>query len=250
VLTAKGKINAEVIVSGDGESFLLDSDAEMREGLAARLERYAIADDVQITDVTEEFALLHVSGGNVPEVAGARVVEAVRFGSRGFDFWIEAGRREAVWRDLSVLLPSCDETCAEVLRIERGIPRWGYELTEEIIPNEANMESSTIDYAKGCYIGQEVISRIKMSGQTNKRLCGLVTAGEGELVRGMRLVAQEEQKEVGWVTSVVRSERLGREIALGFLKRGFQERGTALLAREPEGAGSEVSVHVTALPFD
>jgi folate-binding protein YgfZ len=244
VLTAKGKINAEIFVSVDGDSFLLDSDAEVREALPLRLERYVIADDVMITDVTEEFALLHVTGDNAPAPsADVRVVESTRFGCPGVDLWVGSAQREAVLQELRTRWPLCDEECAEVFRVERGIPRWGRELTEEIIPNEANLESSTIDYAKGCYIGQEVISRIKMSGQTNKRLCGLVAAGEGELQHGMRLVTEGEQKEVGWITSAVRSERLGQQIALGFLKRGFQEVGSRYLA------DGTVPVKVTALPF-
>ena len=60
-------------------------------------------------------------------------------------------------------------------RIEQGAPRWGWELTDQIIPVEANLADDAIDYAKGCYIGQEIISRMKISGQTNKRLCGLVS---------------------------------------------------------------------------
>ncbi len=82
------------------------------------------------------------------------------------------GARAEPGRSWRTLYPFCDEEAAETLRIERGLPRWGHELTGEIIPTEANLEASAIDYAKGCYIGQEVISRIKMSGQTNKRLCG------------------------------------------------------------------------------
>src|SRR6266566_5089576 len=66
----------------------------------------------------------------------------------------------------------------------QGIPRWSCELTEEIIPVEANLEQGTIDYQKGCYIGQEVISRIKMSGQTNKRLCGLISLDDVPLQPG------------------------------------------------------------------
>ncbi|CAN5506445.1 glycine cleavage T C-terminal barrel domain-containing protein [soil metagenome] len=244
VLTAKGKISAEIFAVADGESFLLDTDAEMGEALALRLERYAIADDVLIADVTEEFALLHLTGGDIPVVTSdARLVESTRFGCAGVDLWISRAEREAVLQELRIRWPLLDEESAEALRVERGIPRWGRELTEEIIPNEAGLESSTIDYAKGCYIGQEVISRIKMSGQTNKRLCGFVAAGDGPLLAGMRVVTEDEQKEVGWLTSVVWSERLQQRIGLGFLKRGFQEVGSTWLA------DGKVPVTVTALPF-
>ncbi len=248
VLTAKGKINADIFIRSDGGSLLIDSDSELREQLSARLERYIIADDVQIEDVTEEFALLHVLGAEVPALSMAHAVSrADRFGASGADVWLQAGDRGAALRELSSALTFCDADVAENLRIERGLPRWGRELTEEIIPAEANLESAVIDYAKGCYIGQEVISRIKMSGQTNKRLCGLVCAGEVPLAAGMRLLTPDEGKDVGWITSVAESPRCGRQIALGYVKRGAQSTGNRLEARGGDGPGT--AAEIVPLPF-
>jgi len=132
-----------------------------------------------------------------------------------------------------------------VMRIEQGLPRWGRELTDEIIPIEANLEERTIDYQKGCYIGQEVISRIKMSGQTNKRLCGLISLNNTPLQPNMKLVASSAPgREGGWITSATRSQR--REIALGYVKRGFNNPGTNLNALSPDTA---IPVEVVSLPF-
>jgi folate-binding protein YgfZ len=104
-------------------------------------------------------------------------------------------------------------------------------LANDIIPIEANLEQRTIDYQKGCYIGQEVISRIKMSGQTNKRLCGLISLDDLPLLPGMKLAAPSGPgKEVGWITSATRSETVGKQIALGYVKRGFNSVGTKLAA--------------------
>ena len=175
VLSAKGKLNANVFISAEADSFVLDADPEVREELPARIERYIIADDVQIEDVTDRFAIFHITGEVTPvPFRPSRIVQADRFGCSGWDIWLERAEVERVRQELSATLVFCDEECAEVFRIERGIPRWGRELTDQIIPTEANLEATSIDYSKGCYIGQEVISRIKMSGQTNKRLCGLV----------------------------------------------------------------------------
>lgn len=249
VLNAKGKINGDVMIVADGDSFLIDAEAEVREQLAARLERYVIADDVQIEDVSEAFALFHITGPSAPSLAAAKVsARAERFGASGIDIWLNRDEHEAALRELSTSLPTCDADCAEVLRIERGIPRWAHELTDEIIPTEANLEASAIDYAKGCYIGQEVVSRIKMSGQTNKRLCGLLPVADTPITTGMRLASNG--KDVGWITSVAHSARLGRTIALGFVKRGFQAPGTALDVHAADGPGSSGSrVEVAALPF-
>ena len=126
---------------------------------------------------------------------------------------------------------------------------------------QASLEVDAIDYAKGCYIGQEVISRMKMSGQTNKRLCGLISVSGTPLAAGMRLTTiDEEAKEVGWITSATHSERLGKEIALGFVKRGYNtiekdnsgdERGPELDAvpSENPSVSAFVRVKVVPLPF-
>ena len=248
VLTSKGKINAEVFIRMEGESLLIDSDPETRESLPGRMERYVIADDVQIEDVTEEFGLFHITGSGAPRLTVPhRAVRVDRFGCAGHDLWLEASAHDAARQELSGARPICEGECAETFRIERGVPRWGHELTEEIIPNEANLEPAAIDYGKGCYIGQEVISRIKMSGQTNKRLCGLRARGEASLVAEMRLLTCDERKDVGWITSVATSTRAGGQIALGYLKRGFQSPGLHLDAATPDGAIAGVAV--VALPF-
>jgi folate-binding protein YgfZ len=241
ILNAKGKLSAHVFLWKEGEGrFLLDADPELREELPARLERYIIADDVQLEDVTERFSIFHVVDDSQPTAAGsARTVAANRFGFPGWDVWSESGIVPQLPDDFAF----CDDPCAEVVRIERGIPRWGRELTNEIIPVEANLEASSIDYAKGCYIGQEVISRMKMSGQRNKSLCGLLSLSGAALEAGAPLVsADEPAKEVGWVTSATRSARLGKEIALGFVKRGYNDAGKNLSA-----AG--IPVVVVELPF-
>ena len=252
VLNAKGRINADVFVISDGESFIIDAEAETREQLVTRLERYVIADNVRIEDVTEEFALLHLLGGKLSSVpARARLVQAERFGFPGTDLWLSRSEREPALQTLAARFSFCDETCAETLRIERGIPRLGRELTEEIIPTEANLETTAIDYAKGCYIGQEVISRIKMSGQTNKRLCGFVSTEEKPLTAGMRLITiTDDAKDVGWITSVTESARLAKWIALGFVKRGHQDLGTRFQARPAEASPTAPTfVEIVRLPF-
>lgn len=251
VLSAKGKMNGHVFLSSAQDCFLADADPELREVFLARLERYVIADDVQIEDVTDRFSIFHVLGSTGPAAGdGWRVVSARRFTESGWDVWIDAGFHDVVARELSSALRLFDTVSAEVFRIEEGIPRWGRELTDEIIPIEANLEERAIDYEKGCYIGQEVISRIKMSGQTNKRLCGLVSLRDAPLLAGMKLSATgEKNKEAGWITSARRSERLGKEIALAYVKRGFNSVGTRLEAIKVEDPSITAHVEIVDLPF-
>jgi folate-binding protein YgfZ len=245
VLTAKGKLCAQVFLSKENDgTFLLDADAELREELPVRLDRYIIADDVQIEDVTEEFSIFHFLGESPRTHSGSmRTIAARRFGSAGWDVWSPVERASQIRRQSADDFDLCDEACAEVRRIEQGIPRWGRELTGDIIPVEANLEESSIDYGKGCYIGQEVVSRMKMSGQRNKSLCGLVSLSGASLQPGARLTSEANpEKDAGWITSATKSARLEKEIGLGYVKRGFNADGTELQA-----AG--VPIRVTALPF-
>lgn len=246
VLNAKGKMDAHLFVHADGDLFLLDADPALQPTLQARLERFVIADDVEIQDVTAQLSILHVIGADSPQISTpARVISANRFGCGGHDLWCSANQRDQIAAELENNFRYCDEECADLLRIAEGIPRWGRELTGEIIPVEAKLEQRCIDYEKGCYIGQETISRMKMSGQRNKQLCGLISLTGSALTPGTRLVAGPERKDVGWITSATRSG--DREIALGYIKRGFNSVGNRLDAVSDENA--PISTQVADLPF-
>jgi len=246
VLNAKGKMDAHIFVHQDGDSFLIDAHPALAAGLQSRLEKYVIADDVQIEDVTAQWSIFHLIGQDRPNLAGpAKIISVDRFGVAGFDIWCAASDRDQSAGTLAKQFKFCDDDCAEQFRIERGIPRWGRELTPEIIPVEANLEQRCIDYEKGCYIGQETISRMKMSGQRNKQLCGVISSEQAELAPEMRLTAGPDHKDAGWITSVAQSGDC--QIALGYVKRGFNSIGTRLDATLP--GQSSVPVQVVELPF-
>jgi folate-binding protein YgfZ len=249
VLNAKGKLNAHIFVAAFEETFLVDTEPDLRETLRERFERYIIADDVAIEDVTDEFSLFHVVTKDSPAFEGSRIVFVHRFSTPGWDIWSNAARHDVLRNELSLESAFVDSAAAEVMRIEQGLPRWGWELTDEIIPIEANLERRTIDYEKGCYIGQEVISRMKMSGQTNKRLCGLIALDHKPLQQGMTLASSSAPgKKIGWITSATRSHRLGKEIALGYVKRGLNSPGVKLQALSLDSPAA-IPVEVVSLPF-
>ena len=241
VLTAKGRLCADVYLraepGGDGGGFLLDADAGLREVLAARLERYVIADDVTVEDVTDEFGLLHFPGdlpvnlgGNVP---AAFVARSDRFGGMGTDVFLPIGGGsresfEAFQHDQLGLEAPADE--AEARRVAAGVPRWGAELNEDTLPPEAGLEVRAISYDKGCYVGQETISRLKSVGHVNRHLRRLRAVGPAPLVAGLHLHelaaagAPGPGREVGRVTSAAGG------FALGYVRRGLETTGTRLLA--------------------
>lgn len=242
VLNSKGRLDAHVFLLAIPNEIWIDADAELREKLQGRLERYIIADDVLVEDTSESFALFHVLTELKPEDVETKFcVRSRRLGRDGWDLWIESVAAKAVTDALAATYDLAGENEWERLRIENGIPRWGRELTPDVIPPEANLTERAIDYEKGCYIGQEVISRMKMSGQLRQRLCGLVS--EKELSQGMEL--RMEEKVVGRVTSAVFSSRTNSGIGLAMIKRGYNDIGTSLLASNEE---AQRNVRVIALP--
>ena len=245
VLNAKGQLDGHLFLFATTDAIWISADAELRKQLRARLERYVIADEVIIDDVTDDFALFHFFSLPSPEVVGAEFcLKSNRLTNDGWDCWFRATEREKLLSALSAVYEPIGRDEWEVLRVENGIPQWGRELTAKIIPPEANLQGRAIDYEKGCYIGQEVISRMKMSGQARQRLCGLISEQKEELSSGMSLAAGE--KVVGQITSAIFSKRLKMPIALAMVKRGFNEPGTKLVAA---GDGREINVNIVPLPF-
>lgn len=249
LLDPKGRMTGHVFLFALSDFLLLDGDPALKETLQGRLERYLIADDVTIEDVSDQLSIFHYLGEAASNFPPARwIVSARRFNQLGCDIWVDASDHEKTFKELSRTFAFYDSDRAEALRIEQGIPRWGRELTNEIIPVEANLEERCIDYEKGCYLGQEVISRMKMAGQRNKELRGLVSVDNSPLIAGARLMAND--KDAGWITSVSRGSKGDREIGLGFVKRGFNSVGTNLSMREPgNDEAAHTRVEVVDLPF-
>ena len=252
VTTAKGRLCADIFIHATTDALFVDADAAVRETLPPRLERYIISDDATLDDVSEEFRILHLLGpaAENPSLRGTAVVfsTANRLGRPGFEVWLNATEFERVWADLSGRFPTIDEQLGESMRIEVGVPRWGRELDENTLPPEAGLERTHIDYAKGCYIGQEVISRLKSIGHVNRRLVGFTAAGTDPLRLGTRLFSTgENSAEIGVITSAAWSFTLEKPVALGYLKRGSPM--GELLAREAGESGQGRTVFAQELPL-
>jgi len=254
VMTAKGKMSADVFISAGQDDLLVDAELSLRESLAARLERYIISDDVTLEDVTDDFSIIHWFDGSdsgfTGDIPGGAIRKSCRYGRDGWDVFVKPEDFDAAWSVFSSRLPVIDGEMLEMLRIEAGIPRWGFELGEETIPVEAGLDRTAIDYHKGCYIGQEVISRLKSIGHVNRQLRGFISRDGMPLQAGMVLEAPDKSGTVaGRLTSATRSFALEKFIALGYLKRGIT---TDVLVAMPSGeAGGELvcSVAVNELPF-
>ena len=119
----------------------------------------------------------------------------------------------------------------ELLRLEHAIPMWGAELTPATLPQEARIEDRAVDFSKGCYIGQEVISRLRSVGRVTRELRPLETiAGAPPVEAGDCLFAGDDRTEAGRVTSAAWHPRLEKTIALGYVKSTFLQSGTLFRA--------------------
>ena len=241
VTTAKGKLCADVFISTFPDAVMVDADGLVAESLPARLEKYIVADDVVIEDITSSASLFHCAGIPAEQVNDiAPAFASNRLGIPGADLLIRSGEdSRPVWEKLSARFPTITDELAEVLRIEAGIPRWGYELDENTLPAEAGLDRTHVDFHKGCYIGQEVISRIKSVGHVNRSLRRFMSQNREFITAKSRISSLDgPEKDLGIITSSAFSFALDRVIAVGFLRRGALESG--LVSTDPHGINAPV----------
>lgn len=220
IVTAKGKIESDVFIWCLEDALLLDFEPGLTQKIAARFEKYVIADDVQIEDASSMYAMYTVQGpqASQPPHVGGYVFSNARGTAKGFDVFVPVGEKaELPGRHVG-------EEALEIVRIEAGLPRFGVDMDESNLAPEAGIEARAISYTKGCYIGQEVISRVRTYGQVAKALRGLRC--DTLQKRGDKLLLQG--KEVGYVTSAVFSPALQQNIALAYVRREHNEVGTKL----------------------
>jgi folate-binding protein YgfZ len=266
-LTREGRVVADFHVVARPDSVWLETAAAALPAAIARLEKFVIADDVQIADRSTAIARFAVEGPRARELVEAAAgtalqveaegaapiqiggVEAVvvAWGSSGdvaLQIFVASEYAIAVEAALRGAADSCgaifaSEAALEVLRVEAGEPRWGAELGEHTLPAELRLIDRAISFTKGCYTGQEVVARMQSRGRVGHLLVGVALEGDALPEAGTAIEANGAR--VGELTSVARSPNAGT-IALGFVRKGFDEPATAL---EVDGRVARV----VALPF-
>ncbi len=276
LITAKGKMQSDLNIYDLENELLLDFEPGLSEAISQRLDKYIIADDVQLIDVAPHYGLLSVQGPRAADAIGKLdlgvslpskpmslvssksemlgeiyVMNNSRAGSTGFDVFVPTNSLGAVADKLVAAARelggrACGWQALEIARVEAGIPRFGADMDETNLPPETGAEKRMISYTKGCYIGQEVIARIRTYGQVAKALRGLRLEGDLKSLpnRGDKLVSGD--KEVGYVTSAVFSLKLKTNIALGYVRREVNKTGSELTLKNSE---SNSKVNVVDLPF-
>ena len=276
LITAKGKMQSDLNIYDLENEILLDFEPGLSETVQQRLEKYIIADDVQIVDVIPHYGLLSVQGPKSAEVVNSLQLGFVlpekplqfsgvkdetlgeiylmnqpRVGNVGFDLFVPTNSLGAVADKLIAAAKqiggrACGWNALEVARIEAGIPRFGADMDETNLPPEAGLDSRAVSYTKGCYIGQEVIARIRTYGQVAKALRGLRLADDLKTLstKGDKLFLGE--KEVGYITSAIASPTFKMNIGLGYVRREANKVGTELILRTKDG---DSAVKIAELPF-
>ncbi len=207
VTNLKGRIESDVFIHAVDDTLIIDAPEALRESLGIRLERYIIADDAELEDITDEWRLWHFWGENAE--TGIR---SERFGVPGYDVWSPSS--EASTQHLSL---SAEDV--EAFRILQRIPAYPSELNADTFPQEAGLESQAMSFIKGCYIGQEILSRIKTTGKMPRELIAWEAAGVGLVIEpGVALHLGE--KNIGMITSVTQHPLTGIFVGLGFIRQG------------------------------
>ncbi len=267
-LTNVGKMVSDLRIFRLKERLLVLLPKSQKGKILEHLDRFLFIEEVNLKDLENQTELLSVQGplsGKVLSDLGAgsfsfsphrhfsfeaedfsiEAVGATHTGERGFDLVVSRKETSRLIERLKALegsgiLEIHSET-VEVLRIEAALPAYGAEMSEETIPLEVGLEKA-ISYEKGCYIGQEVIARIKYLGHMNRVLAGLTLSQPAS----PRDPIFEGDKEIGRVTSVCGSPALGKPIALAVIRREAAKEGKRFTVKT---AGRSYSAQITPLPF-
>jgi len=236
ITDAKGRLQFRVAVmaSPDLKGLWVVGEADQADALEARLTRYLIADDVDTKALFGKYSLYHLIPPPHAVPVGVVALESQRFGEIGMD-WFAAENASV---DMDVDLKMLEGEALEHFRISRRVPKWGAELHEGILPPEAGLDRTDISYAKGCYIGQEVISRIKSAGKVNRQLAAFRLDESVPVAAGDALVG--ESSDAGLLTSVSPLAESGERLALGYVKRGHD--AAHLMIRDKNGDLHRVSL--------
>jgi folate-binding protein YgfZ len=246
LLNPQGHILGDLYAYNRGESITVDTDASQVEKILATFDHYIIMDDVEVSDVSKGLTALGVAGPTVREVLRKAMVDfpdlqplevhAVQCDcncgcltctmvrgddARGetYELWLGPEHVRPLWDRLveAGATPAGSEA-VELRRIATGIPLYGVDIRERDLPQETE-QARALNFTKGCYVGQEIVERIRSRGTVHRKLSGFLAEAGAQLAPGMKIAAGG--KEVGEVTSVAILKLAGerKPVALGYIRR-------------------------------
>lgn len=267
LLDVRGHILADVCVFRLAEqSYWLDCEPQLKEGIRQILERHIIADLVEVEDPSTTLACLAVEGPCAREIvrevlgfdpphmhlldhmdledARARLARAALSGEEGYWIWVAPDGIADLWdkaleSGARIGVRPVGWQALEICRMEAGVPRYGVDMDEKTLPQETG-QMHALSFTKGCYLGQEVVERIRSRGHVNRKLVGLLFEGKQEVAPQTPVMGGGQS--VGILTSSAYSFGLRRTIALAYLKREHAEAEKAVRV-------GNLFAEVSPLPF-
>ena len=264
--TVQGRLIGAVRVVREKKAFLIDTDAESHEAVLKTVSRFTLAGDFHVNDLTSETALLSVQGKRAVEFVEkvfetsisdlphdgvletnwqntpVTIIRATHTAEDGFDIMIDSAHGAQLQKALiDAGAQSVGPDAFEILRIEAGIARFGRDMDETNVVTETNLDDA-VSYTKGCYVGQEIIVRIKHRGHIAKKLTGLQFQNDRRVKPGT-IIKSAEGKEIGKVTSTAFSPKLEATIALGYVRYEYLKPGTTVMI-DPE-----IDATIAEVPF-
>lgn len=254
-LNPQGHIQAEIETHARKEELFCVSYAMIREQLVPALDKYIIMDDVTLTDQTNRFATLALEGpkaaATVEQLTGVRLDDLAELESRevrirdiacrlirrtpgqdpSAEILLAREHAEPLWQILLEATKAqggkpAGYQALNSVRLEQGVPWFGYDFGEKQIPHEAGLENSHISYTKGCYTGQEIVERVRSRGQVNRVRVSLRFEGNQAPTPNTPLLS--EGKEIGYVTRTGFSPTQNAFIGMGYTRREKSQPGTVL----------------------
>ena len=250
--TVQGRlIGAVRVIHGIEPEFLIDTETASHEAVLKTISKFTLAGDFKVSDLTSETALLTIQGQGAAEIlqkvfdaavldlpqngvvqttwqnVRVTIIRASHTGEDGFDLFIDSSRKAELQQALEDAgAQPIGEDTFEILRVEAGIARFGQDMDETNVVPETNLDDA-VSYSKGCYVGQEIIVRIKHRGHPAKKLTGLRFETDQQIEPGA-VIRSTENQEIGRVTSAVISPRRG-SIGLGYVRYEYLAEGTRVV---------------------
>lgn len=273
ILTVKGRMISDMNVYKQTESVFLDLEPELNQKVSELLTKFRLSYKANIDDITETLGLISLQGPKskilLEQLLDQKISEMLEYdfikkdfngseltivyinrtGEEGFDLYIDNQELGHLWAELIKIgeefnIKPVGYDALNILRIEAGIPYYNIDMDENNIPIEAGLWNA-LDFEKGCYVGQEVVARIKWRGHVNWHLVGFKCDGDKIPKIGDEIFNGE--KKVGRVTSSTFSPELKQPICLGYIRREFKDTGTKVSIKSSQG--SEIQAEIAEVPL-
>jgi aminomethyltransferase len=264
VLTAQGRIVGDLVAYNRRDFLLVTTDRGQSAGITEIFDRYIIMDDVEVADISDKLAAVGLAGPKAAEILRAAGIEVAQLNPGqvvdlvwhdmgisvarsthpnmdAYEIWFAAEQADRVWDELVTAgATPVGSEALELYRIARGVPLYGRDFGQRDLPQETEQKHA-LNFTKGCYIGQEIVERIRARAILHRTFTGFLVEGEPPQ-SGIKV--QSDAKNIGEITSTARVPFPSgeRTVALGYLRREFEALGTAVQIGEQKAS-------VQSIPF-